>query len=135
MMFEFDRGADFFLYILPHGIPEISCIMLAAAAGLRLFFAWVVPGPQLRRTKLATEARSLLVVAGGLVIMLLVSGLIEGFVTPNPLPPVLKIGIGVACTAAVVVYAAVLGRRAWSARLSADLDAHEAGYEIVATDR
>ena len=60
MMFEFDRGSDFFLYILPHGIPEISCIILAAAAGLRLFFAWVVPGPQLRRNKLASEARSLL---------------------------------------------------------------------------
>lgn len=134
-MFEFDRGADFFLYILPHGIPEISCILLAAAAGLRLFFAWVVPGPQLRRTKLASEARSLLVVAGGLVIMLFLSGLIEGFVTPNPLPPLVKIGIGVAYTAAVVVYAAVLGRRASRAQLTADLDAHEAGYQIVATDR
>lgn len=135
MMFEFDRGADFFLYILPHGIPEISCILLAAAAGLRLFFAWVIPGPQLRRTKLATEARSLLVVAGGLVIMLFLSGLIEGFVTPNPLPPLVKIAIGIVYTAAVVVYAAVLGRRASRAQLSADLDAHEAGYQIVATDR
>lgn len=135
MMFEFDRGADFFLYILPHGIPEISCILLAAAAGLRLFFAWVIPGPQLRRTKLATEARSLLVVAGGLVIMLFLSGLIEGFVTPNPLPPLVKIAIGIAYTAAVVVYAAVLGRRASRAQLSADLDSHEAGYQIVATDR
>jgi uncharacterized membrane protein SpoIIM required for sporulation len=56
MMFEFDRASDFFLYILPHGIPEISCIILAAAAGLRLFFAWVVPGPRPRRDKLAAEA-------------------------------------------------------------------------------
>ncbi|GAA1796370.1 MULTISPECIES: stage II sporulation protein M [Brevibacterium] len=135
MMFEFDRGADFFLYILPHGIPEISCILLAAAAGLRLFFAWVIPGPQLRRTKLAREARSLLVVAGGLVIMLFLSGLIEGFVTPNPLPPALKIAIGVAYTAAIVVYAGTLGRRAARAGLSADLEDHEAGYAIVATDR
>ncbi|MBR7502837.1 stage II sporulation protein M, partial [Mycobacterium tuberculosis] len=84
---------------------------------------------------LATEARSLLVVAGGLVIMLFLSGLIEGFVTPNPLPPLVKIAIGIAYTAAVVVYAAVLGRRASRAQLSADLDAHEAGYQIVATDR
>ncbi|WP_309132472.1 stage II sporulation protein M [Brevibacterium sp.] len=135
MMFEFDRGADFFLYILPHGVPEISCIILAAAAGLRLFFAWVIPGPTLRRTQLAAEARSLLVVAGGLVLLLLGSGLIEGFVTPNPLPPVVKIVIGIAYTAAVVVYAGTLGRRAHRAGLSADLDDHEAGHQVLATDR
>ncbi|MGO3680113.1 stage II sporulation protein M [Brevibacterium aurantiacum] len=135
MMFEFDRGSDFFLYILPHGIPEISCIILAAAAGLRLFFAWVVPGPQLRRNKLASLARSLLTVAGGLVIMLFISGLIEGFVTPNPIPPALKIAIGVAYTAAVIAYAWYFGKRAAKAGLSADLDEHQAGYSILATDR
>ena len=127
MMFEFDRASDFFLYILPHGIPEISCIILAAAAGLRLFFAWVVPGPRLRRDKLASEARSLLIVAGGLVILLFGSGLIEGFVTPNPIPPVLKIAIGVLYTAAVVLYARHFGKRAAEAGLSADLDEHQAG--------
>ena len=135
MMFEFDRASDFFLYILPHGIPEISCIILAAAAGLRLFFAWVVPGPRLRRDRLAGEARSLLVVAGGLVLLLLGSGLIEGFVTPNPIPPAIKISIGVAYTAAVVVYAWYFGSRAAAAGLSADLDEHQAGYSVISTDR
>lgn len=135
MMFEFDKASDFFLYILPHGIPEISCIILAAAAGLRLFFAWVIPGPRLRRDKLAAEARSLLVIAGGLVLLLLGSGLIEGFVTPNPIPPVLKIVIGVAYTGAVIAYAWYFGKRAARAGLSADLDEHQAGYSILATDR
>ena len=135
MMFEFDRGSDFFLYILPHGIPEISCIILAAAAGLRLFFAWVVPGPQLRRNKLASEARSLLTVAGGLVILLFISGLIEGFVTPNPIPPALKIAIGVLYTILVIGYAWYFGKRAARVGMSADLDDHQAGYSILATDR
>lgn len=135
MMFEFDRGGEFFAYILPHGIPEISCIILAAAAGLQLFFAWVKPGPQLRRTKLASEARSLLTVAVGLVILLAISGLIEGFVTPNPLPPVVKIAIGIAYTAGVIAYVWYFGKRSSRAGLSADLDDHEAGYSIVATDK
>lgn len=134
MMFEFDRASDFFLYILPHGIPEISCIILAAAAGLRLFFAWIVPGPRPRRDRLAAEARSLLVVAGGLVLLLFGSGLIEGFVTPNPIPPALKIAIGIAYTAAVVAYAAHFGRRAARAGLSADLEEHQAGYSVITTD-
>ena len=49
--------------------------------------------------------------------------------------PLLKIAIGVAYTAAIVVYAGTLGRRAARAGLSADLEDHEAGYAIVATDR
>lgn len=135
MMAEFDRGADFWLFILPHGIPEISCIILAAAAGLRLFFAWVIPGPQQRRTKLAAEARSLLTVAGGLVILLFGSGLIEGFVTPSHLPAGIKITIGTVYVLAVLIYVLRFGRRAERAGLDADLAPHEAGYQIVATDR
>src|SRR5699024_5297946 len=112
-----------------------SCIILAAAAGLRLFFAWIVPGPRLRRDRLAAEARSLLIVAGGLVLLLFGSGLIEGFVTPNPIPPALKIAIGIAYTAAVCAYAAHFGRPAARAELSADLDDHQAGYSVISTDR
>src|SRR5699024_2654476 len=90
---------------------------------------------RLRRDRLAAEARSLLIVAGGLVLLLFGSGLIEGFVTPNPIPPALKIAIGIAYTAAVVAYAAHFGRRAARAELSADLDEHQAGYSVIPTGR
>src|SRR5699024_9071253 len=129
------RGSDFFLYILPHGIPEISCIILAAAAGLRLFFAWIVPGPRLRRDRLAAEARSLLIVAGGLVLLLFGSGLLGGFVPPHLIPHPLMIALGVAFAAAVVAAAGHFGRRAARAELSADLDEHQAGYSVNSTDR
>ena len=69
------------------------------------------------------------------MLLLLGSGLIEGFVTPNPIPPAIKISIGVAYTAAVVVYAWYFGSRAAAAGLSADLDEHQAGYSVISTDR
>lgn len=84
-MFAYGKGDVFFSYILPHGLMELTAIFIAAAAGLRIFWAWVSPGPRTRLDSLALEGRSLMTVALGLVLVLLVSGLVEGFVTPSPL--------------------------------------------------
>ena len=95
VMFAYDEADTFFLYIAPHGLLELTCVFVAAAAGLRIFWAWVAPGPRSRGVALAEDARSLFSVAIGLVFFLFVSGLIEGFVTPAPWPWPVKIGIGV----------------------------------------
>ena len=50
----------------------------------------------------------------GLVVVLLVSGCIEAFVTPSPLPTWARIGIGVLAEAAFLAYVFVLGRRAYA---------------------
>src|SRR5699024_10719673 len=34
----------FFVYILPHGLLELTCLFVGAGAGLRTFWAWVRPG-------------------------------------------------------------------------------------------
>ena len=80
------RGTLFFGLILPHGILELTAVFVAAGAGLRLFWAWVEPGPRTRAQALAHEGRSAVAIALGLVVVLLVSGVIEAFVTPSPLP-------------------------------------------------
>lgn len=120
----------FWLYILPHGLPEMTCILIAAAAGLRIFWAWVSPGPMLRRTAVAREARSLLVVGLGLVLMLGLSALVEAFVTPSTvIPHPVRIGIGVLFVAGIAVYAGTLGRRAERAGESGDLRREHIGEE------
>ncbi|WP_029089642.1 stage II sporulation protein M [Brevibacterium album] len=129
-----DQGyaGDFWSYILPHGIPEITCILIAAAAGMRIFLAWVLPRAMTRGQALAKEARSLITVAGGLVLFLFLSGLVEGFVTPNPLPVWLKIAIGVLLTLGIFAYATALGRPVVLAGGDGDLEAERAGYTTVA---
>lgn len=48
----------------------------------------------------------------GLAVVLFVSGLIEGFVTPSGLPTWARIAIGVAAEAAFLTYVYALGGRA-----------------------
>jgi uncharacterized membrane protein SpoIIM required for sporulation len=100
----------FFGLILPHGLLELTAVFVAAGAGLRLFWAWVDPGPRTRGRALAEEGRSAVGIALGLVVVLAVSGVIEAFVTPSPLPTWARIGIGVLAEAAFLTYVFTLGR-------------------------
>ncbi|MGP3535430.1 stage II sporulation protein M [Microbacterium sp. RD1] len=127
VMFTFDRGDVFFSFILPHGMLEITAVLVAAAAGLQIFWAWVAPGPRPRADALASAGRSLGTIALGLIGVLAVSGVIEGFVTPAPWPLALKIAIGALALAAFLAYMLVLGSRAAGRGESGDLTEYEAG--------
>jgi uncharacterized membrane protein SpoIIM required for sporulation len=129
IMFAYDEADTFFLYIAPHGLLELTCVFIAAAAGLRIFWSWVAPGPRTRGAALAEDARSLFTVAIGLVFFLLIAGVIEGFVTPAPWPWPVKIGIGALALAALLVYMLVLGGRAVRAGETGDLSAFDAGAQ------
>ena len=113
----------FFGLILPHGLLELTAVFVAAGAGLRLCWAWIDPGPLPRGRALAREGRSMITVAMGLVGVLAVSGVVEAFVTPSPLPTWARIGIGVAVWTAFLSYVGVYGRRAARTGETGDLRA------------
>lgn len=117
----------FLIFISPHGLLELSCIFIALAAGLRVFWAWVDPGPRSRLAALGTEGRAMIGVALGLVPTLFVSGLVEAYVTPSPLPAWLRIGIGALVWGAFVAYIVVLGGRAVRAGDTGDVRREYAG--------
>jgi uncharacterized membrane protein SpoIIM required for sporulation len=117
----------FFALILPHGMLELTAVFVAAASGLRLFWAWVAAGPVSRADALAREGRSMVTIVMGLVVVLFVSGLIEAFVTPSPLPTWARIGIGALAWVGFVGYVVVLGGRAVRAGEQGDLDVALAG--------
>jgi uncharacterized membrane protein SpoIIM required for sporulation len=127
IMNHFGELDTFFLYIAPHGQLELYSIFVAGAAGLRIFWAWIAPGARGRGRALAEEGRALFTIVIGLALSLLVSGLIEGFVTRQPWPWPVKIGIGTVALAAFLVYQWVLGGRAARAGETGDLDEFEAG--------
>jgi len=127
VMLAFDRGDVFLLFILPHGMLELTSIFVAGAAGLHIFWAWVAPGRRTRGEALAAAGRSLATIAVGLIIALAISGLIEGFVTAQPWPWPVKIGIGAAALAAFLVYMLVVGGRAYRRGETGDLTEYEAG--------
>jgi uncharacterized membrane protein SpoIIM required for sporulation len=121
LMVSRGRSGEFWGLILPHGMLELSAVFLAAGVGLRLGWAVIDPGPRPRVRALAEEGRALVTVAIGLVAVLLVSGLIEAFVTPSPLPTSARIGIGAVALAAFLGYIFVLGRRAVAAGEAGDI--------------
>ena len=127
VMAAHDRADVMLLYILPHGMLEMTCLFVAAAAGLHVFWAWVAPGHRSRGEALAQEGRSLATVAIGLIFALFLSGLVEGFVTGWSLPWPVKIGIGAAALAVFLIYMLVIGGRAYRRGQTGDLLEYEAG--------
>ena len=75
-----------------------------------------------RGRALAEEGRQTVTVAIGMIVVLAVSGAIEAFVTPSPLPTWARILIGAIAEAAFLSYVLVLGRRAVRAGQSADIE-------------
>ena len=127
IMSEFGHLDQFFLYIAPHGQLELYSIFVAGAAGLRIFWAWIAPGTRTRAQSLAHTGRALFTIVIGLALALLVSGVIEGFVTRQDWPWVIKIGIGTIALSAFLVYQWVVGGRAARAGETGDLEEFESG--------
>jgi uncharacterized membrane protein SpoIIM required for sporulation len=121
LMIGHGRAGEFFTLILPHGMLELSAVFLAAAAGLRLGWAVIDPGPRRRVQALAEDGRTTVTVALGLVVVLAVSGAIEAFVTPSGLPAWARIGIGAVAETAFLCYVIAAGRRAERRGLTADI--------------
>ena len=104
---------DLFLgLIAPHGLLELTAVFLAAGAGMRLGWSIIAPGGRPRSVAMAAEGRGAATIAVGLIVVLLVSGVIEAFVTPSSLPTWARIGIGIAAWVGFLAYVVVLGGRA-----------------------
>jgi uncharacterized membrane protein SpoIIM required for sporulation len=127
LMISNDRAGLFFGLILPHGLLELTAVFVAAGIGLRLFWSWVEPGPIGRLESFAREGRTAIAVALGLAVVLLVSGAIEGFVTPSDLPTWARIGIGVVAEALFLAYVFVVGRAAAREGVTGDVLTRDAG--------
>ncbi len=122
----------FFGLILPHGLLELTAVFVAAALGLRLGWTLIEPGPRTRAVAFAAEGRGTLSAVVGLTVVLLVSGIIEAFVTPSGLPTWARISIGVLALALFISYVAVLGRRADRSGLTTDLAEGDVGETLPA---
>ncbi|MFZ2031050.1 MAG: stage II sporulation protein M, partial [Vitreimonas sp.] len=72
-------GAPFAGWILVHGVTELFAIMLAGAAGIRIGWAVAFPGSLSRLQAAERAGREGGVAMLGVVIMLFVAGMLEGF--------------------------------------------------------
>jgi uncharacterized membrane protein SpoIIM required for sporulation len=121
LMFHAGKGDVFLGLLTPHGLLELTAVLLAGAAGMRLGWSVISPGNRPRGQVLAEQGRAVVAVAVGLVGVLVVSGLIEALVTPSPLPTFVRVGIGVIAEALFLAYIVHFGRKAVAAGESGDI--------------
>ncbi|MFF3396868.1 stage II sporulation protein M [Streptomyces sp. NPDC002669] len=130
LMSSAGRLDTFMGLILPHGLLELTAVFVAAGTGLRLGWTVIDPGPQTRRSALAQQGRAAIGMAIGLALVLFVSGVIEGFVTPSGLPTWGRVTIGIGAELAFLAYVYLLGGRAARAGESGDVEAAERSAEL-----
>jgi uncharacterized membrane protein SpoIIM required for sporulation len=104
------NGRPFFSLVTAHGVLELSCICVAAAAGLRIGWAIVDPGYRTRGEALRVETRAAIEMVLGTAPWLVVAGLVEGFVTPA------GFGLGVVITVGLGLGAIFWGLVLWRGR-------------------
>jgi uncharacterized membrane protein SpoIIM required for sporulation len=75
-------GLPFVELVAPHGVLELSCIAVTAAAGLRMGWALIEPGTVRRGEALRSQAGRAVELVLGTMPWLVLAGLVEGFVTP-----------------------------------------------------
>lgn len=81
---RYDLAGRLFEFVIAHGVVELSVIVLAGAAGMKIGEALVRPGQLTRRdafNKAASNAGKVIAVGA---LLLVGSGIIEGNVSPNP---------------------------------------------------
>ena len=100
----------FFTFVIAHGAPELTAIVLAGGAGLRLGWAIIAPGPWSRLDALRLAAKDALPTMYGVFALLLLAAFIEAFWSPRDLAPTIKYSVGAACWGLLYLYLFFGGR-------------------------
>ncbi|MDP3231778.1 MAG: stage II sporulation protein M [Myxococcales bacterium] len=111
------QAAWFWAWILPHGIPEITAICLAGAAGLTIARGLVAPRGLARRVALRREGVVAVKLVLGTIVLFVLAGLIEGTISqihPPRLPVWFKIGFALIVGGGVYAYLLSAFIRRWT---------------------
>jgi len=105
------KAQNFFSFVITHSAFELTAIVLAGAAGLRLGHALLAPGRRTRLEALKFHARGAVAIIYGVVGMLLVAAALEAFwSSARWLSPWVKYSMGAACWTLVLAYLGWQGR-------------------------
>jgi uncharacterized membrane protein SpoIIM required for sporulation len=104
-------GNDLLLgFVISHGVIELTCIFIAGGAGLLIGTALLMPGNLSRADALKSRGLDAVRLIIGCIPLLVIAGIIEGFISPQPIPSAIKIGIGVITGITLYSYLFLAGR-------------------------
>jgi uncharacterized membrane protein SpoIIM required for sporulation len=106
-------GATFSSFVVTHAAFELTAIVLAGAAGLRIGHAWLAPGRLTRVQSLIAATRNSVPILYGVTAMLIIAAVVEAFWSSATwLPHSVKYGVAALCWTAVLAYFTLQGRHA-----------------------
>jgi uncharacterized membrane protein SpoIIM required for sporulation len=110
LVYREQYGNDLVTFMFGHGMLELSAVFITAGAGLLIGSALVMPGDLSRADALRERGLEAIKLVAGCVPVLIVAGIIEGFISPAPIAPAIKILIGITTGIALYSYLLLAGR-------------------------
>lgn len=108
---HYDVGFELWTFVIGHGVIELSAIFIAGGSGLMLGWAILQPGLLRRGDALMLAGRKAVKLIIACVPILIVAGLIEGFISPNEnIPWPVKWSVGIVTGLLLYSYLLLAGR-------------------------
>jgi uncharacterized membrane protein SpoIIM required for sporulation len=105
-----DFGNALVTFMFGHGVIELSCIFMAAGAGMMIGYSIIDPGDLTRAQALKKSGIDAAKLVIGCACLLVIAGVIEGFISPSALPMGFKIGTGISTGIVMYLYLFLVGR-------------------------
>lgn len=96
-------------FMIGHGVIELSTIFMAGGAGMMIGYAIINPGDLTRTQALKKKGMEAARIIIGCACLLVVAGIIEGFLSPSALPAGIKIATGIFTGVAMYSYLLLTG--------------------------
>ncbi|MFZ7945852.1 stage II sporulation protein M [Neobacillus sp. 19] len=82
LFWHHEKSYDFWAFIVPHGMIELTAIFIAGGAGLLMGYKLFIPGHYTRGYQLKHHAKRSVQLLLGTIPLFVIAGVIEGFITP-----------------------------------------------------
>jgi uncharacterized membrane protein SpoIIM required for sporulation len=103
-------GNDLVTFMVGHCVIELSCIFMAGGAGLLIGTALLMPGDLSRADALKSRGKDAVRLMMGVAVLLVIAGIIEGFISPAPIPASIKYSVAAITGVALYSYLLLAGR-------------------------
>jgi uncharacterized membrane protein SpoIIM required for sporulation len=110
LVYRAHYGNDLVTFMVGHGVIELSCAFIAGGGGLLIGTAMLMPGNLSRADALKTRGIEAVRLVLGCVPVLVLAGIIEGFISPAPISPAIKFSIAAITGVGLYSYLLLAGR-------------------------
>lgn len=110
LTYRANYGNELVTFMAGHGVIELTCVFIGAGGGLLIGSAMLMPGDLTRADALRARGKDAVLLIVGCVPLLVVAGIIEGFISPALIDPRIKFSVAALTGLALFSYLLLAGR-------------------------